>query len=932
MEFFTTKIKVIVLLFLIICITGVVAAAVAHRKTRKKDAGPNGKTYQFPVHDLHERQLANGMHVLVYRCSTMPKVLLQIAYDVGSADETSGERGLAHLIEHMIFKGTEQLSENDIEAISRKYGATFNAFTANDMTSYYFETNKDNWRPLVPVLADCMQNARFEEQHLSSELKTVIQELKMIKDDFWRSMIYKTFELLFPPFHPYHCPVPGYKEDLLKLNANDLHDFYQKHYQPSRATLFVVGDVDVEETFALIQKNFESIPATTQKDEKKVFPASLAELVNNNVVFYEEVASPRVALCWRIPGLKDNDEIIASAIEYLLSGGQSGRLYRLLVDEKKVAASVDVSALKLMEAGIFFIVIEPLEGQTDTCVNLIKSELEKLGQEGVTAEDLERIAKNKMMSFFVKMRNFKSFCNSWITSYFATRKIDHVFKRFDMYSTLTSDDLKNYAARYLDPFLMHTVQVLPLPEQQRERKKEIKLASDKLDQTILEKRIRTTAVEEARFANKLIDPQTFSFSFPKPERVVHLANGLKVLLLVRKETPLVSLYCHFKEAEFYGEAREGIGIDIMMDMLMEQSVKYSKVDNVDYFERRGAHYSFNAHGVGFVCMNDDFEKIAQRCFHIIRYPLFPADALDKIKNIVVDKLQRDLEEPNMIASRLLKNKMYQGHPFSWTFQEAIDDVKSLTVKKVKKIHETYLCPAQMEMAVVGNFDIDAMVSALESVFGAWPAGDVVVPEQEMASYQQESIDHPMLRDQIVFAMGQPSPLTINHPDIIPLKLLNIICFGSMGSRIYNLRERTGLFYLAGGAIAANAGKQHGYDVVKMIVGPDRVEEAEAAIKHLFDGIARDGFTQTELKDAQQIYLKALIDGIASDMEIAKTFCHLDCLNLGFDYYDKVLNVIQSLTVQDLNALAKKYCTYEHMTRVRVGAVQKDEISEDESEQ
>ncbi|MFH1643816.1 MAG: pitrilysin family protein [bacterium] len=146
--------------------------------------------------------LENGMTVLVFKNTSVPKVLVQVVYDIGSYVEQEGERGLAHLIEHMIFKGTDKLAEGDIAAIANKYGATLNAFTSNDMTSYFFEVDKNNWQQFVPILADCMQNSRFDEQHLASELFTVIQELKMYKDNYQAVAWEKISELIFPSNHP----------------------------------------------------------------------------------------------------------------------------------------------------------------------------------------------------------------------------------------------------------------------------------------------------------------------------------------------------------------------------------------------------------------------------------------------------------------------------------------------------------------------------------------------------------------------------------------------------------------------------------------------------------------------------------------------------------------------------------------------------------
>ena len=178
------------------------------------DSLPAHDTLPVPEDKITKVVLDNGLTVLVCNQGTAPKVLVQIAYDVGSAIEQEGERGLAHLLEHMIFKGTQKMAEGDIDAIARKYGADFNAFTSHDMTSYYFETDANNWQPFLPILADCMQNARFSDQHLASEVKAVIQELRMYSDSHWHVMLDHAFTTLFPANHPYHHPIIGYKEDL----------------------------------------------------------------------------------------------------------------------------------------------------------------------------------------------------------------------------------------------------------------------------------------------------------------------------------------------------------------------------------------------------------------------------------------------------------------------------------------------------------------------------------------------------------------------------------------------------------------------------------------------------------------------------------------------------------------------------------------------
>ena len=234
--------------------------------------------YKIPHENIRHEKLENGMNILMMKDSTVPQVLMQIGYAVGSADEAasssdpekegssssqgdgdSGERGYAHLLEHMVFKGTERMKEGDIDSIARKYGASFNAFTSQDMTSYYFEVDKNNWKVFLDVIADCMKNVQFNQEHLSSELHAVIQELKMYKDSHVRRIIAEIMNLSFPAHHPYHHPIIGYKEDLTSVSADKLRTFYEKYYHPERATLLVMGDINFDEVMKEVKERFGDI-------------------------------------------------------------------------------------------------------------------------------------------------------------------------------------------------------------------------------------------------------------------------------------------------------------------------------------------------------------------------------------------------------------------------------------------------------------------------------------------------------------------------------------------------------------------------------------------------------------------------------------------------------------------------------------------------
>lgn len=917
---FTFRNKMILLgILILIC---AIIFLIVYRKRSVKRLRLTIPDFEMPVDRIKKIKLKNGMTVLLFRTDTAPKVLVQVAYDVGSYVETSGERGLAHLIEHMIFKGTAKMSEGDIDAISRRYGATYNAFTSLDMTSYYFEANKSNWQPFLEILADCMQNARFDEQHLASELKAVIQEIKMYRDNFWRKILDKAIELAFPPNHPYHFPVIGFQEDLLNLKAENLKSFYKKYYSPDRATLFIVGDFNEDEAISLAKQNFENIKPNGVVKPKDI-PAVLPSFSSTNFRFYEDVKNNMLCFYWHIPGLRDKNEILSSALDFLLGSGEGSRLYRKLVDEKKVAISVSTSAVKLLDGGIFGIFIEPVEGKSDSCQALVAHELVKIGKKGFSEQELVKMIKNNLRGFFSRFQNYKDFTYAWLKSYFATRDELAILQRVSQYKQITSAQLQDFVKNYMDPLFMNKIEILPLPDDKKDKKSEVQKISDDIDQKILQLHKRTAELEAPKLVNTLNAANPFEFVYPKPDLEMTLNNGLKVILKKNSSWGLISLGLKFKDAEYLSSSKDGISVGLMMDILMEGSNKYSKEQNVEFFENNGVFYQFDTSGVTISMLNHAYESVFKRMFHILRKPTFPKLALNKLKDISISSFKRSKDDPSSVLTRKIKCAVYNNHPYSWTFDEAIDIVQKIGTADLLQLHMQYVTPSGMTLTIVGDFEIEKMKEVVEAIFEKWTSESSKKIEYKVGEFKpKENIDEYMMRDQILMSFCQPSPLTIYDADLIPVKMLNYITFYSLGSRLYKLREQTGLFYNAFGSYATLAGKTQGFDYIGAILSLENLDFAEKSIRDLISDLVKNGITQKELDDARQLYLKTLIDSISSNKDLAEVLNYLETMHLGFDYYDKVLARIQAMSVEELNAIAVKYFSMENMARIRVGRIGK----------
>jgi zinc protease len=308
---------------------------------------------------VHKTVLPNGLTVLVKPVKHIPRVEAHLWYNVGSKDEGPRERGMAHLIEHMIFKGTRLLSESDINLVCQKLAGDANAFTSQDYTCYTFRLPSQTWTTALAIFAECMQSATFDKQMLASELKAVIEELRMYRDDFQGNLLEQMLPSIFPG-HPYSEPIIGSKFDLCALDRDMLYAFYKKHYHPGNAVLVVVGDVTVQEAFDAAVAHFGSIasPVGYVRDTHYFND----DVVQHATTLYRSVSSPWFCYAYPIPGFQERSNHVVDVANLIIAAGKSSRLYRRLVEKERLAVDVDCSVYDFFERGLLNIGVWPAPG------------------------------------------------------------------------------------------------------------------------------------------------------------------------------------------------------------------------------------------------------------------------------------------------------------------------------------------------------------------------------------------------------------------------------------------------------------------------------------------------------------------------------------------------------------------------------------------
>lgn len=865
--------------------------------------------------------LENGLTVLVKTSNMIPKVSTQLWYNVGSKHEKTGQKGIAHLIEHMIFKGTATLSECDIDAITRKLSGYCNAFTSYDYTGYVFEFPTQHWNEALPIMADCMKNCTFKQEFLNSELKAVIQELKLYKDDYLRSLLENMITEIFYD-HPYHHPIIGYKQDLWNLKREELISFYEEHYIPNNATLVVVGDVEPEEVRKLALKNFGHIPPNFDYKQAEFYHST--DLKTTNLTVYRDVKQPLLVFGWTISGLKEKEDYLVNVIAQLFGSGRGSRLYKLLVDIHELATEIETFNYDLFDYGILFIYIRPKDMKdTSRIRDIINLEIEKIIKHGVTDSEILRASKRVEIDHLATLeKNDKQAYG--IGQYFLSTGDENRLYEYTNYpKEHLPEKIKNFFSTYLLKDFMHQGQVLPiLDEQSKAAWLKLQQISDEEDQRVLSKVKRTQEIEQGKCVLSIHAKEPKIFEYPKAT-INHLNNGLKLLYEDNENLPKIDFILDFKTKYFYDPQNlQGLG-EFVSAMLEEGTKNFSAVEFADVLESLGMNLRSESGYIALSLLSGDLVKGFELITELLTNATFEQESIEKVGEHLIADLHEFWDEPSSFVKQIVKEQIYKNHPYSKNPLGTIESIKKINRTDLIDYYKKYITPEGSRLSLVGDIRNYNLQDCAEQVISNWKGKsieDIKFPEIEPVLYKE--INYPMARDQVVLAYAGLS-VRRTDPDYDKLLVFDQIFGGgllnSMSSRLFNIRQKTGLFYTIRGSLIDSVDVEPGLVYIKTIVSNDRLAEAEKAIEHTI-AHATENITETEFSQAKQAIINTLVDNFSTNFKTANIFLYKDKYKLPDDYFDHRAHQILSIEVDEMVDAVNRYLDLSKMIKVRVGRV------------
>ena len=397
---------------------------------------------------VQEHVLDNGLKVLLLEDHKSPAVTFQVWYRVGGRNEKDGKSGLAHFLEHMVFKGTPTLGPEEYSRLIAKNGGRSNAFTTADMTVYFATMSRDKIHIQLELEADLMANALLGETYFEPEKKVIQEERRLRTEDNPGSALYEIAASVAYTIHPYRRPVVGWMEDIQNLTRQDLVDFYKLYYAPNNAVIVMVGDFNSEEMLSKIKPAYGKIPRGPEPPKLMVVePTQRGE---KRVTLKKDAELPIILMLHHVPNLHSQDSFALDLLSVVLAGGKSSRLYQELVYQKRLVSGIDADYNAVsMDATGFAISAQLLPGADLTKVEReIERLIDRTKIELVSERELQK-AKNQIEAAFVFAQD-SIFGQAMKIGYYEMvgdwRLIDSYL---DNMRKVTREDLRRVAQRYL---------------------------------------------------------------------------------------------------------------------------------------------------------------------------------------------------------------------------------------------------------------------------------------------------------------------------------------------------------------------------------------------------------------------------------------------------------------------------------------------------
>jgi zinc protease len=899
------------------------ALAACTRPNPPTDPPPPPAHLVAEVEGIREHALANGLRVLLIPDPSQTNITINVTYLVGSKHEGYGESGMAHLLEHLLFKGTERFPKITEEIALR--GGRANGTTWFDRTNYFqtFPASEENLRWALGMEADRMVNSLLRKEDLDSEMTVVQNEYEAGENSPFSVLLKRLLGAAYQ-WHGYGRSTIGERSDLENVPIERLRAFYRKYYQPDNAVLILAGRFEEDLALGLIAETFGRIPKPEREGEMRIWPTYTREPTQDGerrVEVRRVGDTPLVALAYHIPAAAHPDAAALSLLADVLAHEPGGRLYRALVPTG-LAAQVDVIPFLLAEPGLFIAMAQlRADGDTARVETEMRKVLEGLVAEPPNEEELKR-AKARALRGFELTLNDVSRVGIGLSEWAAAGDWRLFFLFRDRSEQATVEDLKRVAATYFKP-ANRTVGIFrPDPEPERVAIPAADPASVQLAGYV--GRERRSEGERFEATPEAIEARLVRADLPHGAKLVMLPKSTRGGKVVgRLAMPLAG-----RSEEWLPRAHLA---DAVAGMLLRGTSRRSRQQIEDQLAEMNAVLSFAQAKqellVRFETTGEKLNQLLDLLAEALAEPSFPEQELATWKSEQLAQLETLRSEPTMLAGLALMRHLTpvaQGDPrYVPTVEEMIERLKGIEREQLPAFHrERYGFSPGTRIVLVGDFDPDFVGRQLAARFERFAAPR---PHERMASKLFDVRPEVLTvrvpdRPNAVLMGGLAFPLREDHPDFPALLVADqALGGGFLNSRLAKrLRQQDGISYGAGSSFSASARDEAASLNVFAIFARENYEKALAAVREELERAAREGFTAEEIEQAKQGWLQSWQVGLGRDAELAGLLADHALLGRTMAHETALAERIRALGAEEVSAAFVRHVDPKRMSYVLGG--------------
>ena len=860
-----------------------------------------------------KKTLDNGLEVFIYEDHRSPIFSFVLLYKVGSMDESPGKTGVSHLVEHMIFKGSENVDGTKLNYHVRRHGGYLNATTSEDKTCYFMTMPVSQREYPIRIWGDLMANATMKPDEFQSERDVVVEERILNSEDDPIGALFETLSATAFWAHPYRWPVIGWMSDIQSISHSDLYEYYKRFYSPDNAIIVGSGDIDSSEILSLIEKHFGCHSKNGTPIVRTITQEPHQTGLRRSTI-HKTAELPVVMMGFHSPNITDDRVYPLLIAEKIISSGESSRIYRNIIHEKRLATMAGgfYDYLK-RDPGLFIFYAQASPDKSiATLEAALWSEVERMREGDFDSKEIQK-AKNILEARFIYRREQNLMESLKRGEFHLVSSMGKYDEFVDKIRDVTHDEIKDVCSKIFSRNNATVVDLVPVS------------SSGGSGNTVHNAKNWKpgTFYYKPHFHSASQQDLPDGLPFWRDADKFELTNGIRVVAYHRDNLPIVQVGILVQAGAFFDPLSKAGLATLTGNMIKAGTESRNGMEIADEIERIGSSFDLSVGrqtlSLGMKCLSRFLKTGLDILSESLIYPTFLDDEVIRYKEMQCGDIKSFEDDVWPLAAREFVRNLYKDSSYGSPISGDLETVDAIKRDDIVEFHKKYYTGKNTIITIVGDFERESLKKDLEFYFSKMPTGEYTeAPEFKntnfdgivMEKYQKDLSLSTIALGGFLFPR--------NHEDYFPYLLLNLIFGGDpLASRLgETIREKHGLTYNIQSGF--NPMKKTGYWNVMLQTKNDSTQKAIDLIRGEIKKLRENEITDDELSDARSNFRGRSALEVESNRGLAMKLISVEYNDLGDFWLENFFKSIDAVTKEQIQKMARKYLDPERFLLMIVG--------------